>query len=138
MKNSYEYTMLQSDFWNYLVSKSKALLDDMDNFQYSEEKFIEKIRSVDEQFLSFVWGMKFVAYEEEIVDTKKKDDAIEETLGINIIEQFVNNKTTILGIVGNPEEQLKKLENYTMYITLDKEELEKGRLVATNIEGMGC
>lgn len=95
MKNSYEYTMLQSNFWNYLVSKSKALLDDMDNFQYSEEKFIEKIRSVDEQFLSFVWGMKFVAYEEEIVDTKKKDDAIEETLGINIIEQFVNNKTTI-------------------------------------------
>ena len=54
------------------------------------------------------------------------------------IEVIVNNKTTILGIVGNPEEQLKKLENYTMYITLDKEELEKGRLVATNIEGMGC
>ena len=54
------------------------------------------------------------------------------------IEVIVNNKTTILGIAGNPEEQLKKLENYTMYITLDKEELEKGRLVATNIEGMGC
>ena len=95
MKNAYEYTMKQSEFWNYLVNKARILLDDMDNFQYSTENFLEKIRNVDEQFLSLVWGMKFVAYEEEIIDENKKDDAIEETLGNDIIEQFVKNKTTI-------------------------------------------
>ena len=115
MKNSYDYTMLQSDFWDYLVNKSKVLLDDMDNFQYSEEKFIEKIRNVDQQFLSFVWGMKFVAYEEEIIDENKKSDAIEETLGLDIIDQFVKNKTTIFKnlnptttlIITGPENVLK-------------------------------
>lgn len=95
MKNDYEYTMSQSDFWEYIVKKSKIVLNDMDNFEYSEDKFIEKIKSVDQQFLSFVWGMKFVAYEEEIVDSKKKSEAIEETLGIDIIDQFVKNKTNI-------------------------------------------
>ena len=115
MKNSYDYTMLQSDFWNYLVNKSKVLLDDMDSFQYSEEKFIEKIRNVDQQFLSFVWGMKFVAYEEEIIDENKKNDAIEETLGLDIIDQFVKNKTTIFKnlnptttlMINGPENVLK-------------------------------
>ncbi len=115
MKNSYDYTMFQSDFWEYLVNKSKALLDDMDNFQYSDEKFIEKMEHVDEQFLSFIWGMKFVAYEEEIVDEKKKSDAIEETLGIDIIDQFVKNKTNIFKnlnptttlIIRGPENVLK-------------------------------
>ena len=115
MKNSYNYTMLQSDFWEYLVNKSRVLLDDMDNFQYSEEKFVEKIKRVDEQFLSFIWGMKFVAYEEEIVDEKKKSDTIEETLGIDIIDQFVKNKTNIFKnlnptttlIISGPENVLK-------------------------------
>lgn len=54
------------------------------------------------------------------------------------VEVIVNNQTQILGIVGNPEEQLKQVEKNTMYITLDKDELKKGNLVATNIEGMGC
>ena len=35
------------------------------------------------------------------------------------------------------EEKLKSLNN-TLYITFDKNELKKGRFVATNIEMMGC
>ncbi len=54
------------------------------------------------------------------------------------LEVTVNNNTQILGVTGNTEEQLKQLEKFTIYITLDKNELEKGELVATNIEGMGC
>lgn len=53
------------------------------------------------------------------------------------LEVIVNNKTQILGVIGNPEEQLKYL-NTTLYITFDKNELKKGNLIATNIEAMGC
>ena len=55
------------------------------------------------------------------------------------IDVVVNNNTTILGegITGEIEEKLKSLNN-TLYITFDKNELKKGRFVATNIEMMGC
>ena len=95
MKDAYEYTMTQSDFWKYIVDNSKVLLKDMDTFQYSEDNFIKKISSIDQQFLSFIWAMKFIAYEEEIVDSNKKSDHIEEVLGIEIIDKFVKNKTEI-------------------------------------------
>ncbi len=54
------------------------------------------------------------------------------------IKVEVNDETTILGVKGNPEEELNQLYKYTIYITFDKDELEKGNLVAENIEGMGC
>ena len=54
------------------------------------------------------------------------------------IEVIVNNDTTILGVTGKPEEKLKELYKYEIYITFDKNELKKGNLVAENIEGMGC
>ena len=95
MKDAYEYTMTQSDFWKYIVDNSKVLLKDMDTFQYSEDNFIKKISSIDQQFLSFIWAMKFIAYEEEIVDSNKKSDHIEEVLGIETIDKFVKNKTEI-------------------------------------------
>ena len=53
------------------------------------------------------------------------------------LEIIVNNNTQILGITGNPEEQLKRLNNI-IYVTFDKDELRKGNFVATNIETMGC
>ena len=53
------------------------------------------------------------------------------------IEVTVTNNTQILGITGNPESQFYLLTN-TLYITFDKNELKKGKLVATNIEMMGC
>ena len=55
------------------------------------------------------------------------------------IEVTVNNNTTILGegLTGETEEKLKHLNN-TLFITFDKNELKKGKLVATNIEMMGC
>lgn len=53
------------------------------------------------------------------------------------LDVIVNNNTKILGIEGNPESQFYRLTN-TLYITFDKDELEKGNLVATNIEMMGC
>lgn len=53
------------------------------------------------------------------------------------LEIIVNNNTQILGITGNPEEQLKRL-NSIIYVTFDKVELKKGNFVATNIETMGC
>ena len=63
--------------------------------------------------------------------------------GLNNVENFeveiiVNNNTQILGVKGKIEEQLKDIYKYGLYITLDKDELKKGRLVAANIEGMGC
>lgn len=63
--------------------------------------------------------------------------------GLNNVENFeveiiVNNNTQILGVKGKIEEQLKDIYKYGLYITLDKDELKKGRLVAVNIEGMGC
>ena len=53
------------------------------------------------------------------------------------LEIIVNNNTQILGITGNPEEQLKRLNNI-IYVTFDKDELRKGNFIATNIETMGC
>lgn len=55
------------------------------------------------------------------------------------IEVIVNSNTTILGegLTGETEEKLKRLNN-TLFITFDKNELRKGKLVATNIEMMGC
>ena len=53
------------------------------------------------------------------------------------LEIVVNNNTQILGITGNPEEQLKRLNNI-IYVTFDKDELGKGNFIATNIETMGC
>ena len=53
------------------------------------------------------------------------------------LEIIVNNKTNILGEYGKIEEKLDSL-NGTLYITLDQNELKKGKLVATNIEVMGC
>ena len=53
------------------------------------------------------------------------------------LEIIVNNNTQILGITGNPEEQLKRL-NSIIYVTFYKGELKKGNFVATNIETMGC
>ena len=41
-------------------------------------------------------------------------------------------------IIGLIEKQLKDIYKYGLYITLDKDELKKERLVAVNIEGMGC
>lgn len=54
------------------------------------------------------------------------------------IEVLVNNNTQILGITGKTKEQLKYLYGNTIYITFDKNELKKGKLVAINIEVMGC
>ena len=55
------------------------------------------------------------------------------------IEVIVNNNTQILGVTGKPEEQLNTLNVYdNIYLTLDKTELEKGNLVAANVEVMGC
>ena len=53
------------------------------------------------------------------------------------LEIIVNSKTNILGEQGKIEEKIKNL-NGTLYITLDQNELKKGKLVATNIEVMGC
>lgn len=53
------------------------------------------------------------------------------------LEIIVNNKTNILGEQGKIEEKIENL-NGTLYITLDQNELKKGKLVATNIEVMGC
>ena len=53
------------------------------------------------------------------------------------LEIIVNNKTNILGEQGKIEEKIENL-NGTLYITLDQNELKKGKLVATNIEMMGC
>lgn len=63
--------------------------------------------------------------------------------GLNNVENFeveiiVNNNTQILGVKGKIEEQLKDIYKYGLYISLDKNELKKGKLVAINIEGMGC
>ena len=95
MKNNSIGTMLPSEFWKYIVNKCKELLYDMDSFEYSGKNYEKKISQIDQQFLSFIWTMKFVAYEEEIVDSKKKSKDIEEVLGIDIIEKFVKNKTNI-------------------------------------------
>ncbi len=53
------------------------------------------------------------------------------------LEIVVNNNTQILGMIGNPEQQLKRLNNI-IYVTFDKNELKKGNFIATNIETMGC
>ena len=53
------------------------------------------------------------------------------------LEIIVNNKTNILGEQGKIEEKIENL-NGTLYITLDQNELKKGKLIATNIEVMGC
>lgn len=53
------------------------------------------------------------------------------------LEIIVNNKTNILGEQGKIEEKIENL-NGTLYITLEQNELKKGKLVATNIEVMGC
>lgn len=53
------------------------------------------------------------------------------------LEIIVNNKTNILGEYAKIEEKIENL-NGTLYITLDQNELKKGKLVATNIEMMGC
>ena len=53
------------------------------------------------------------------------------------LEIIVNNKTNILGEYAKIEEKIENL-NGTLYITLDQNELKKGKLVATNIEVMGC
>ena len=53
------------------------------------------------------------------------------------LEIIVNNKTNILGEQGKIEEKIENL-NGTLYIILDQNELKKGKLVATNIEVMGC
>ena len=100
MKNTNIGTMLPSEFWKYIVEKCKALLDEMDNFVYSQDNYEKKILQINQQFLSFIWAMKFVAYEEEIVDSKKRSDAIEDVLGIDVIDKFVNNKTDIFTNLG--------------------------------------
>ena len=53
------------------------------------------------------------------------------------LEIIVNSKTNILGEQGKIEEKIENL-NGTLYITLEQNELKKGKLVATNIEVMGC
>lgn len=95
MKNDNNYNLKNSDFWKILVEKAKSILNDMDNFNYTEQLYEEKIKSIDQQLLSFVWAMKFIAYEEEIVDSEKKADYIVELLGNDVIEKFVYNKTDI-------------------------------------------
>ncbi len=95
MKNNGNEDILPSEFWKYIINKSKALLYDMNFFEYNLKKFQEKFLQTDQQFLSFIWAMKFIAYEEEIVDSNKKSEDIEKVLGIDIIEKFVKNKTDI-------------------------------------------
>lgn len=124
MKNSSVGTMLPSEFWKYIVGKCRTLLDDMDNFVYSADNYEKKISQLDQQFLSFVWAMKFVAYEEEIVDSKKKSKDIEEVLGIDIIDKFVKNKTDIftnLGpvnslVINGPSNVLKDEEHNSRWV----------------------
>ena len=55
------------------------------------------------------------------------------------IEVTVTNDTTVLGVKGKPEEQLKNLSTSdTLFITFNEKELKKGNLLAENIEVMGC
>ena len=55
------------------------------------------------------------------------------------IEVTVTNDTTVLGVKGKLEEQLKNLSTSdTLFITFNEKELKKGNLLAENIEVMGC
>lgn len=55
------------------------------------------------------------------------------------IKVTVTNDTTVLGVKGKLEEQLKNLSTSdTLFITFNEKELKKGNLLAENIEVMGC
>ena len=54
------------------------------------------------------------------------------------IQIIVNENTQILGTKENQLEQLKEIQNNTTFIRLNQEEKNKGKLVAENIEVMGC
>ena len=55
------------------------------------------------------------------------------------IEVTVTNDTTVLGVKGKLEEQLKNPSTSdTLFITFNEKELKKGNLLAENIEVMGC
>ena len=55
------------------------------------------------------------------------------------IDIEVNKETLILGTNENQQERLEELkEQRQVYVTLDENQKEKGRLVAKNIELMGC
>ena len=81
------------------------------------------------------WYYNYSSLEE---DKDKEDDGNNNGTKSFEIEIVVNNNTQILGIKGKVEEQLKELYKYGLYISLDKNELKKGNLIAINIEGMGC
>ena len=95
MKNGNSHDFKNSDFWRILVEKVNAILNDMENFNYTAQLYEEKIKNIDQQLLSFVWAMKFIAFEEEIVDSRKKSDFIVKLLGDEVIEKFIYNKTNI-------------------------------------------
>lgn len=78
-------------------------------------------------------------YSYSLIENENESDNVNENETKSFdIEIIVNNNTQILGIKGKIEEQLKELYKYGLYISLDKNELKKGKLVAINIEGMGC
>ena len=78
-------------------------------------------------------------YSYSLIENENESDDVNENETKSFdIEIIVNNNTQILGIKGKIEEQLKELYKYGLYISLDKNELKKGKLVAINIEGMGC
>lgn len=55
------------------------------------------------------------------------------------IDIEVNKETLILGTNENQQERLEELkEQRQVYVTLDENQKEKGKLVAKNIELMGC
>jgi hypothetical protein len=81
----------KSEFWNFLVSHGNRLLYDMDNYNFDLLYFLERTRSVDQTFSSFLSSAKFIAFEEEVMDEKKKSIHINELFDFRILEDFVNN-----------------------------------------------
>lgn len=77
-------------------------------------------------------------YSYSLIENENESDNVNENETKSFdIEIIVNNNTQILGVTGNPESQFYLLTN-TLYITFDKNEMKNGKLVATNIEMMGC
>ena len=82
MKNYNNDIFKNSDFWKFLVENIKVIINDMDNFNDTGQLYEKKINSINQTLLSFVLMMKFIAFEEEIVDPKKSLNLLKKCLAM--------------------------------------------------------
>lgn len=96
MKSIDENTTSVSTFWKIIIQETKRAIQKMDELEYTEETYKEEIEQMHLPFLALIGMMRFVAYEEDLVDGKKKSPLIEEVLSKSIIDKFVFNDEDLM------------------------------------------